>query len=108
MNLKLNVYDSTGKNVVRTCSAETYDLMFGTVNTLMKLLKIEELDNQVELLKIVMNAWDEITNVLSGVFPDMTSNDWNHVKVKELIPVIIDIAKYAISEAMSIPTDSKN
>lgn len=108
MNLKLNVYDSTGKKIVKTCSAETYDIMFGTVNALMKLLKIEELDNQLELLKIIANAWDEVTNVLNSVFPSMTAEDWNHVKVKEIVPVIINIAKFTLSETMSIPSDSKN
>ncbi len=108
MNLKLNVYDSTGKNIAKTCTAETFDIMFGTVNTLMNLLKIEQLDNQVELIKTICDAWDELTNILNNVFPNMTDEDWNHVKVKELVPIIVGIVKYTISETMSIPSDSKN
>lgn len=108
MNLKLNIYDDKGHDVVKTYESSTYDIMFGTINTLMKLLKIEQLDNQLELLKIVSSAWDEITNILGNVFPGVTSEDWNHVKVKELIPIIIDIAKYTIAETMTIPSDSKN
>lgn len=107
-NLILNIYDSTGKNIVKTHKSTTFDLMFGTVMSLMDLLKIEDLENTVELLKVLHNAWTEIKNVLSEVFPEITDEEWKYVKVKELLPIIIKIAKFAITDMMSIPTDSKN
>lgn len=107
MNLVLKVYDDKG-NVEKTYESTTYDLMFGTVMSLMDLLKIEEIDDQVEMLKTIYNAWDEIKTVLSGVFPDVTEKDWKHVKVKELLPIIVEIAKFSVNEMFSIPTDSKN
>lgn len=108
MNLVLKIYDDAGKNVVKSYESTTYDLMFGTVMNLMELLKIEDMDNQMEMLKTIYNAWDEIKTVLSGVFPDVTDDDWKHVKVKELLPIILDIAKFSVTEMFSIPTDSKN
>lgn len=108
MNLVLKIYDDNGQNVVKSYESTTYDLMFGTVMKLMELLKIEELDNQMEMLKTIYNAWDEIKVVLSGVFPEVTDEDWTHVKVKELLPIIINIAKYSVSEMFVIPTDPKN
>lgn len=107
-NLILNIYDSTGKNIIKTHKSTTYDLMFGTVMSLMDLLKIEDLENQVELLKVIHNAWTEIKNVLSEVFPEVTEDEWKYVKVKELLPIIVNIAKFAVSDMMSIPTDPKN
>jgi len=108
MNLTLNIYDEEGK-VAKICNSTTYDLMFGTVMQLMELLKIEEMDDQMQMLKTIYNAWDEIKTVLSGVFPDVTDEDWKHVKVKELLPIILDIAKFAVSDMFSIPKDnSKN
>jgi len=107
-NLILKIYDARGKKVVKEYSAATYDLMFGTVMSLMDLLKIEDLENQVELLKVIHNAWTEIKSVLSEVFPGVTDEEWKHVKVKELLPIIINIAKFAVADMMSIPTDSKN
>ena len=107
-NLTLNIYNKTGKEIVKTCTATTYDLMFGTVRKLMGLLKIEDLENQVELLKVLNDAWEEIVVVLEEVFPEATENDWNYVKVKELIPIIVKIAKATIVDFMSIPTDPKN
>lgn len=108
MNLVLKIYSDDGKTVIKSYESTTYDLMFGTVMQLMELLKIEELDNQMEMLKTIYNAWDEIKTVLSGVFPEVTDDDWKHVKVKELLPIILEIAKFSVTEMFSIPTDSKN
>lgn len=108
MNLILKIYDEKGQNIIKSYESTTYDLMFGTVMSLMNLLKIEDMDDQMELLKTVYNAWDEIKTVLSGVFPDATEEDWKHVKVKELLPMILEIAKFSVTEMLSIPTDSKN
>lgn len=105
MNLILKVYDKTGRTVEKTHKSTTYDLMFGTVIDLMELLKIEDIDNQAELLKTIYSAWSEITTVLSAVFPDVTAEEWKRVKVKELIPLIVDIAKFSISEMFTIPTE---
>ena len=108
MELTLNIYDKTGRNIIRTAKADTFDLMFGTVMSLMELLKIEDMDDQLELLKVVAGAYDEITGVLSAVFPDVTETEWKFVKVKELMPIIIDIAKFAVSETFVIPKNPKN
>lgn len=108
MNLTLNIYDEKGKDVVKTAKSSTFDLMFGTIVKLMDLLKIEDIDNNLEVLKAIYGAWNEIKAVLSTVFPDVSEDEWAHVKVKELVPIIINIGKFAVSEALTIPTDSKN
>lgn len=108
MNLVLKIYDNSGKNVVKSYESSTYDLMFGTVMSLMDLLKIEDLDNQAELLKTLYSAWGEIQSVLGSVFPNVTDEEWKHVKVRELLPIIVDIAKFAVTDALSVPVDKKN
>lgn len=105
MNLILNVYDATGKNIEKQHKSTTYDLMFGTITNLMELLKIEDIENPFELLKTINSAWGEITTVLSGVFPDVQADEWKRVKVKELIPIIVEIAKYSVTEMFTIPTE---
>ena len=108
MNLVLKIYDNKGKNIIKSYESSPYDLMFGTVMSLMDLVKIESIDDQMELLKVIHSAWDEIKEVLSGVFPKVTDEEWRHVKVKELMPLIIDIAKFAVTDMLTIPTESKN
>jgi hypothetical protein len=105
MNLILKIYDDNGKNIVKTYESTTYDLMFGTVKRLMELLKIEDIDNQVEMLKTIYDAWEEIKTVLAGVFPDVQPDEWEHVKVKELLPLIVDIAKFSVQEIFIIPKE---
>ena len=107
-NITLNVYDKKGKEIVKECKANGYDLNFGTIRRLMGLLKIDETTNQADLFKILNGAWDEITNVLCEVFPDITAEEWDCVKVKELMPVIVRIAKSVVTEFMTIPADPKN
>lgn len=104
-NINLKIYDKSGKNVVKIYEAEPYDLPFGTVRKLMAIVKIEDMENQAELLKTVAGAWDEILNVLYSVFPECTEEEWDTIKAKEVLSVIIQIAKSAISDIFVIPTE---
>lgn len=105
--LVLKVYDDDNK-VVKTAKAELIELKFGSVRSLMKLLNIEDITDMAELLKVVYGAWEQLTKILNGCFPEITEEDWDNVKVNDLIPVLVDILKYSFSQILSIPTDSKN
>lgn len=107
MELKLNVYDDEDK-IIKTATAEVVELKFGSVRSLMKLLKIDDINDSAELLKVIYGAWEQLIKVLNGCFPEMTEEDWDNVKVSELIPVIISILKYSFSQMLAIPADSKN
>lgn len=108
MKLTVTIYNETGREVVRQAKAEMYDLSMGTIRRLMKLLKIEDTKDTVQVLKALTGAWDEVIAVLGNVFPDVTEEEWDTVKVKEIVPIVIGIAKYAVSDAMTIPSNSKN
>lgn len=104
-NITLHIYDKTGKNLIKMYEAQPFELPFGTVRKLMAIVKIEDMDNQAELLKTVAEAWDEIMGVLNTVFPDCTEEEWDSVKAKEVLNVVIQIAKAAISDVFIIPTE---
>ena len=103
-NITLKITDKKG-NLIKLYEAKPYELEFGTIRTLMRILKIEDMENQGELLKTLAGAWDEVINVLNEFFPDCTEEEWDKVKVKEVLRVIIEVSKYAISEAFVIPTE---
>lgn len=107
MELKLNVYDDENK-VVKTATAEVMELKFGSIRSLMKLLNVDNIDDTAQLLKVVYGAWDQLTKILNSCFPDMTDEDWDNVKVSELVVVLVTILKYSFTQMLSIPTDSKN
>lgn len=107
MEIKLNVYDDENK-VVKTATAEVTELKFGSIRSLMKLLKVDDINDTAQLLKVVYGAWEQLTKILNGCFPDMTDEDWDNVKISELVIVLVTILKYSFTQMLSIPTDSKN
>lgn len=107
MKLKLNVYDDEN-NVVKTATAEVMELKFGSIRSLMKLLNIDDINDTAQLLKVVYGAWEQLTKILNSCFPEMTDEDWDNVKVSELVIVLVAILKYSFTQMLSIPTDSKN
>ena len=103
----INVYDDND-NVVKTCEATEATIKFGAIRSIMKLLNVDDIDDTGELLKTIYKAWDELTKVLSKCFPDMSDEDWDNVKLNELVPVVVQILKDSFSEILKIPNDPKN
>ena len=63
--LTLNIYDEND-NVKRTEEAKFVDLRFGTIRSLMQLLKVEDINDTAQLLKVVYSAWEQVTGILSA------------------------------------------
>lgn len=108
MRLTIKVYEKDNKTVKKECTGETCEIMFGTVRKLMKLFNIEETKNNIQLLETVYDVWGELTGILEECFPGMQEEDWDHVKINELIPILLQILKGAIGELLRIPSESKN
>lgn len=102
--MEIKVYDEKGQ-VVKTCKAEPIDLEFGAIRSIMQLLNIEDVTSTTELLKTVYDAWEQLTRLLTLCFPGMEYKDWEHVKAKELLPVLVDIVKYSFREILTIPKE---
>ena len=102
MDIKLNVYDREG-NITKTVEAKEADLYFGSIRSIMELLNIESMEDTADLLKVIYNAWDELVVVLNDCFPEMTYEDWRFVKLKELIPEVMNILYYSFGELLTIP-----
>lgn len=107
MELKIKVYGKGGE-VVKESAANSVDIMFGTVRRLMALFSVDGLDNTAQFLSTVAKAWGDVTAILDECFPDMSEADWDGVKVKELLPVILSILKGSFAEILNIPRDPKN
>ena len=100
--LEIKVYDKKGK-ITKTSMAQVIDLEFGTIRAIMEVLNVESMEDTAQLLKTVYGAWDQVTDVLYQCFPDLSKEDWEHVKVKELMGVIIGILRYSFTEILSLP-----
>lgn len=104
MKFTVNVYDKSG-NVVKVAEASPVDLEFGAIRAIMELLNVDSIENTAKLMRTVYDAWDQFVDVLGLCFPSMEYDDWNHVKLKELIPTVMDILKYTFAEILTIPKD---
>lgn len=102
--ITIRVYGEDGQ-VAKTSSAKPLDLRFGSIRRVMEVLKIEETKNTYEMLRAVYEVWDELTEILGECFPDITREEWDSVKVNELIPAIIRIVKASFDAMLQIPTE---
>ena len=100
----LNVYDDEN-HIVKQAEATPVSLMFGAVRKLMKLLKIENAKDTWDILTTVSEVWEELTALLSKCFPEMKEEDWDHVKLEELIPAVLAVIKASFNKLGEIPQD---
>ena len=109
--MKLNIYKK--KEIVKTYTADTYDLMFGTMEEVANAVKIDELKtgSEEEILKAVLNlvigSMGTIKDLMKDIFDGITDEELKHVKVKEMARVLVDVVQYTIAE-LSQGFGSKN
>ena len=103
----LNVYDSED-NIIKQAEATPITIKFGAIRKIMKLLKVDKIENTFDILTVVNDVWDELTMLLIKCFPDMSQEDFDNVKLDELIAAVIAILRLSFSKLGEIPSDEKN
>ena len=97
MELKLNIYNK--KEIVKTYTNDTYDLMFGTVEDFLDELKT---GTDTEIIKLVgkacMKGMSTVKALLKDVFEDITDEELKNTKISEISAVLINIVKYSVGE----------
>lgn len=92
--LSLNIYSAEDKNAVeKKYTAESYDLMLGTVEDLMQLIDIDAMTDNIAITRIVVKAFNKLKPFIKDIFPGVTDEELNRVKVKELIPMFVQVFK---------------
>lgn len=111
MELKLNIYEK--RKVVKTYTAESYDIMFGTAEDLIEALNLDgfKTDDNVELLKVasqvVINAFDVIKPMLKDMFEGLTDDELRNTKVTEVATVLVQVVKFSMNQ-ISKGSNGKN
>ena len=109
--MKLNIYEK--KQIVKTYETESYDLMFGTVEDIMTLFNVDKLKSgsDVEIIKMVGEALPKcigsVKPLMKDIFEGLTDEELKHVKMKDMITIIMEVIKYAFSQ-ISLGFESKN
>lgn len=92
--LSLNIYSKENKNQVeKTYTAESYDLMLGTVEDLIQLFDVDKMTDNLAIGKMVVKGYGQLKPFIKDIFAGVTDEELNRVKVKELIPLFVDVFK---------------
>ena len=96
--MKLNIYSAEDKKKVeKVYTAETYDLMFGTVEDIINIVDVDKLNDQIAVAGMVMKCWGQLKPFIKDVFIGVTDDELKRVKVKELIPTFAEIFKSIVN-----------
>lgn len=92
--LKLNIYSAGDKNAVeKTYTAESYDLMLGTVEDLMQIIDVDKMTDNIAITRMVISGYGKLKPFIKDIFEGVTDDELMRVKVKELIPLFVDVFK---------------
>lgn len=100
--MKLSIYEN--KEVVKTYEADTYDLMFGTLEDVAEAVKLDELKtgSDVELIRMVGNlvftSMDTVKDLMKDIFDGLTDGELRNAKVSEMAAVLIDVVKFTVNQ----------
>ena len=99
-DLKLNIYN--GKTIEKTYIADEIDIMFGTVEDLLDVIDIDNLNDEKEVVKVVIKTLNNLKPFLKQIFDGLTDDEIKRTKVKELVPLFVDIVKYTMDELKAL------
>lgn len=92
--MKLNVYKNQ-KEIEKTYSIDTYDLMYGTVEDILAIFdEVDDLSDNMKLFSVIQKNRTKLNDLLLDIFPDMTEADLRKIKLKELVPLFIELFNY--------------
>ena len=100
--MKLNIYEN--EKIIKTYTAETYDLMYGTVTDIINAVKLDDLKtgSNDELLKLVINlvltSLDTVNYLLKDIFDGLTDEELKKTKVIEIAQVLVDVITYTFNQ----------
>lgn len=105
--IKLNVYDRDTKELAKTYTTDSIDLMFGTVEDILNVVDLDNLNDQKAMAVMIVKGWKQLKPFLKDIFPGLTDEDIKGVKINEMIPVFMEIFQ-GIAENMGVLMNGKN
>lgn len=110
MELKLNIYKNQ-KEIAKTYTCFEYDLFLGTCEEVLHLVGLgdkssEEINKmtQADLLQLLIKSMDKVIYLLHDIFPELTPEDRKFIKVKELVPLFMNLINYSLGQVMNFST----
>lgn len=100
--MKLNIYDR--KKIIKTYEADTYDLMFGTVEDVADAVKIDELStgSDAEIIqlvgKLILSSKETVKDLMKDIFDGITDEELRKTRVADQAAVLVEVVTYTIKQ----------
>lgn len=100
--MRLNIYEK--KKIVKTYEAETYNLLFGTMEDVAKAVKLDELKTgtDAEIIKaaanLALNSMDTVKGLMLDIFDGLTEEELRGARVQEIAAVLVDVVRFTIKQ----------
>ena len=92
--MKLNIYKNQ-KEIEKTYTVDEYDIMYGTVEDVFEVLDgMENMKTDGEILKLIQANRKKLNGLLLDIFDGLTEEELRKIKIKELVPLFLDLFKY--------------
>ena len=103
--MKLNIYKNQ-KEIEKTYEIDHYDLMYGTVEDILSIFdEISDLHDNMQIFDTIKKNRTKLNDLMKDIFPDLTDEELRKVKLKELVPLFVDLFSYI---KKSFGNNSKN
>ena len=107
MQLLLNIYDENNTVIAKQYKAEEVNILFGTIEDLIDLIDENNLQDNMELAKVLVKSMKKLKPVLKQVFVGVTDEELRLTRTNELVPLFMQIIKYMFTQVNSL-SDGKN
>lgn len=89
--ISLNIYKKDDKKTIeKTYTVDGYELMLGTVEEFVNIIDVDKLNDNTAVAGMVLKGYGKIKPLIKDIFPGITDEELNRVKVTELVQVVID------------------
>lgn len=92
--MKINIYKNQ-REVEKTYEVDNYDLMYGTVEDILALFDdIDDLKDNMQIFNVIKKNRSKLNDFMQDIFPDLSDDELRRIKLKELIPVFMELFTY--------------
>lgn len=100
--MKLNIYEN--KKIVKTYTADSYDLPFGVVEDIAEVIDLDQLKtgSDAEIIKLVgkalVSSISTIKQLMKDVFDGLTDEELKKTTVKDITACVMDIIAFTLAQ----------
>lgn len=92
--MRLNIWKNQTE-IEKTYEVDTYDIFLGNVEDLFSIFDgVSNITNTEEVFKAIQTNRSLIYDQLKDIFPELTDEELRKVKIRELLPLIVELFEF--------------